>query len=745
MPEDRKIKLVVKGHDCAQVGELSSWASFDCRSVVNDVGEAVLVARYGASAANDAVLDALDTADVILEAYIKPPGQDEFLDDPAWAGFLRDRRLYQEGPVKVGRYTFLDYNHLLARRVIEPPEGASHDEDYDTVANVMRNMVRKHCAEDADEERRFPGFSVEPNDDAGGGDLYSGDQTTLVFGANEPDFVRANALHAWNGHLYVGLETQEAGGHEASIYRMGTDGTWTEVWDGADPLYGYRVTGVHCFAEFGGKLWAGCSQEWMDEGALVISSPDGLTWTREYQFDNNAGIWALAEFDGKLYAGTSGATDAYGSPTYLWSSADGEVWAAVLDATEDGGGYCRSAGSCPFGVGVCYAEQIVCESLREWDGYLYAGASFKSGRCWFGVTTCTDVYRGHLYRSSDGAAFATVIDQNGVSGITALGEHDGKLWAGSGRHRFSAYYCGVSNAGYRSGGRIWSSEDGATWEQSFGGNLDSQQECEAVTDFVETTDNDGNPVLWASAGRLVSGTARVWQTADGGEHWTVVSNLNVIPYFFALCLETFGGNRYAGTGCYAKTGYWTSDHGDVWRVALSEGDESEAGYMGRYETLLSKLQQLADESGSHDFGVVGYDSFLYCADDVQNFQFQVRSPQWGADDRWDEDAGRGVTFQMERRNMDAPEYSEVRGTRPNMLYVLGPSSGEEREVGTYFNSPSIDESPWNRVEGSVDAQSVDSSAARDSKGFSTLDALGPYTDLTFDMLETDECYYEGPW
>lgn len=272
-------------------------------------------------------------------------------------------------------------------------------------------------------------------------------------------------------------------------------------------------------------------------------------------------------------------------------------------------------------------------------------------------------------------------------------------------------------------------------------------------------DHDGNFVLWAATGSYQDtiNKATIWYMTttidDAGDttyRWTKLVSLDTIPYEYILDLCEYGGLRYASTGSYMGTAGYRSypgmpDHGDVWRIALGQGDDATAGYLGRYDPVLSKLQELAEHSGIHDFGIVGYDSFLYCTDDVQNFQLQVRTPQWGTDNRWDEDTGEGVTFQMERRNMTDPQYSEIRGARPNMLFLLGPSSGEDREVSRYFDNTSISESPWNRIEGSIDAQSMFAGVSRDSKGQADLAALGPYTDLEFRILETDENYYGGPW
>ena len=59
MAEDRKLQLIIKDHNCARVGEVASYESFVSVERVNDVGEATLVAGFGASDENDRVLDSL--------------------------------------------------------------------------------------------------------------------------------------------------------------------------------------------------------------------------------------------------------------------------------------------------------------------------------------------------------------------------------------------------------------------------------------------------------------------------------------------------------------------------------------------------------------------------------------------------------------------------------------------------------------------------------------------------------------
>ena len=204
---------------------------------------------------------------------------------------------------------------------------------------------------------------------------------------------------------------------------------------------------------------------------------------------------------------------------------------------------------------------------------------------------------------------------------------------------------------------------------------------------------------------------------------------------------------YASMGCYARAagegsygGTWTADHGDVWRVVPVWDDIAESGMMGRWTVLLDKLQELAEQSGRYDFRIVGLDSFLYCGD-TQTFEFRVRSPQWGVDNRWDDETHQGVSFSIQRGNMAAPDYSEVRDARPTFLYLLGPSAADERTVVEFENTTESDDSPWNRCEACADAQSIDSPQALQSIGWGELEKLGPYKEFDFVVLETDRSHF----
>jgi len=724
--EDRKLKLVLKDHDCDRIGEIVPYASFDAVSRVNDVGEATLVASYGQSARSNAVLDAMSVPDVILEAYIQPPGHDKFLDEPAWSGFLRNRVVAQTGPTRTVTATFKDYNHLLARRVVKPPPGASHDEGYGCTPDVMRDLVRRHCAELADSERQFPGLSVEPNECEESGGLYGADASLLVLGNNEPDWVRCNALISWNGQIYAGVETQKSTGTYGEIWRS-IDGTgWSLVYSG-DPtlIYGDDVTGIHCFAVFNDILYAGASTDYMDGDGIVLRSTDGQLWGVSEVFARHTAVWSLAVFDGNLYAGTSGHNRYdYTAEPSIHRSADGLVWADV-DA----------------GSGDVFA-------LYGWGDYLYAGFSICGCEFGMGGLPSGSYYRATIRRSADGVTWNNVYVRYNRWGILCFYEgSDGNLYAGTGTHRF--YYCHYFNAPCKpdvedAWAAVLQSPDGAAWTSL--GVVDAA--AHGVTSLLEITADDGTPRLCAAVGGYVSGSGKIYATADWGTTWYCAFT-PYVDYRYSLALVTHAGSQYAAFGSLNKTHFgpspWTdfqADHGDVWRVVIPDSDVEESGTVARWIVLLDKLRELAEQSGQYDFGIVGLDSYLYC-DINQSFQFQVRNPQWGTDNRWDETALEGVSFSIPRGNMDAPEYREIREALPTYLYLLGPSSGDEREVQEFPNAAAIDDSPWGRIEGVADAQGVDSSQAMLAMGWSELWLQGPKKEFDFQLLETSTCHYRA--
>jgi len=721
--ESRKLKIVIKNHDCERVGELTSFKSFDAVSKINDTGNARLVAGYDGY--NDEILDSLDTADMILECYIQPPGHSGFLDNPVWSGFLRDRKIQVVDNARIGTYEFKDFNHLLERRLVIPPDGGSHDEEYGLATNVMRRLVRKHAAEDAEPQRQLEGLSVESDDEETIPNIYIEDTSALVFGSNMPSWVRINTLLTWNGWMYAGTETRRPDGVYAAIYRTADGLTWEQVFIGSPGTYASGITSINCLAEFDGQLWAGCTQEWGDSPPIVIRSTDGVSWTREREFANDeGGVWALASFDGSLFAGTTG----YGTgdaTTYIWKSDDGEAWTSVATTND----------TLFFGGPFVHRYYKACYSLYEWDGHLYAGLVYKR---FFSLGIGVRDYNkkwARAERSNDGTTWNQVFTASNYAseGVLSFIEFDGRLYLGTGRTRYTTFFW-FSNVEFAMGGQIWRSSNGTTWAQVFGGS----QKSGAISDFLVTTDDDGDSVLWAASGWRRGGWAQVFQSSNGST-WNSIAEITTVPYAWLLSFAELLGNRFVSTGSYDKGGERKPDYGDVWRVVPADSDIGNTGAVGRWATLLEKLKDIAEESGNTDFRIVGYDSFIYCP---QSFEFQVRTPQWGTDNSWDGE--NGVSFALERSNMTSPVYQDLRGSRPNMVYVLGPSADTERIVEEYYLTTTwTEESPWARIEGSVNAQSVDSAPARGNMGLAQLELNGPRVEFDFEILETDTVHYVG--
>lgn len=697
------------------------------------MGDAKLVAHWGASAEDDAVLDQLNVADIIIEVYVRPYGHARYLTDPIWSGFLRDSRIEQDGPVKMGTWTFKDFNHLLTRRVVKPPEGASHYEDYGTVSDVMRGLVRSHAAELADIDRQIPGLSVESDDETETDGLYGLDESRLVFGSNMPEWVRVNCLFQWGIYIYAGTETQQSSGEYAAIYRSADGYTWTQVYDG-DPsvMYGELITAVNCFAEHGGILYAGCSSKdellsgtWNSGHGVILRSTNGLDWGVAEFFADNKPVFSLASYNGNLYAGCRGSeldTDS------IYVSADGLTWALEMGAFA------------PFAYATCNA-------LFVWDGNLYAGFTgyrfVPAGSCPFGIRY--DAYYHGVIRRYDGVTWSTVYSTssggNGM-GISCFIEHDDVLYAGGGPPRFeyATWYqdCYVLDTYFVEMARIFRSQDGLVWENV--GIISEEIAC--ITSFISVASSGGN-YLWASVGGNNPGMGSIWRSLDM-ETWTKIIT-PTIPYKICIALIDFGGLYLAGFGSFSSVNSpWPStyqaDYGDIWVVFPSIVDEEDAGVMGRWQVLLSKLQELAEQSGLHDFYIVGQDSFLYCGA-TPEFIFRVRSPYWGVDNRWD--GTRGVGFSIPRGNVASVSLDTIRGSRPTFIYLLGPSADDERTILEFQNNTAVAESPWGRIEGVADAQGVESAQSLSSIGWSELELQGPTNEFNMEVQESIDGHYIG--
>ncbi len=258
------------------------------------------------------------------------------------------------------------------------------------------------------------------------------------------------SLASYSGHLYAGTHEPERG---ASVWRLD------------DP---------------------GAADSWSEVASGGFGDPE------------NVGVASLAEFDGRLYAATanlatttdptSGRETSTSSGAELWRSDDGSSWQIVVDA----------------GFGNPLNSEITV--LREFGGALLAG-----------TRSLDDTHAAEVWRSDSGDPGSWVRVGNpginrdlGNAAVTALGGHDGRLYAGT---------CNGAT-----GAEVWVSEGGTRWSQvNEDGFGDRYTTC--VWDLVEY---DGR--LYVLTGgdldaRSRDAAAQVWRCTDcDGEDWELESN-----------------------------------------------------------------------------------------------------------------------------------------------------------------------------------------------------------------------------
>ena len=334
--------------------------------------------------------------------------------------------------------------------------------------------------------------------------------------------------------------------------------TWQQV--NADGFGDPDASEVSALAVFSSSLYAGTSNP--TDGALILRSGDGLTWTPVIQpgfgiaHDTRPpAILDMMVFNGRLYAGT-GRGD---GPGQIWRTVNGVNWAPMTS------------------TGFSNPDTVDITPFAEYGGWIYTGAAnLVSGlQIWRSLSgdnnTWTKVspampgtnasitglaeFGGELYAAvdtgspaqiwcSDGGAWSNVINNGFGDSLTnatgGMAEFAGYLYVGAGNVNDGAQlwrtsngtswaqaiepgfgdpnnqkvelvfvfqnllYAGVKNT--QTGMELWRSTDGATWEQA---NPDG------FGDVDNTGSNGGNAVA-EFLGDLYVGTSNV---VDGGELW----------------------------------------------------------------------------------------------------------------------------------------------------------------------------------------------------------------------------------
>lgn len=116
------------------------------------------------------------------------------------------------------------------------------------------------------------------------------------------------------------------------------------------------------------------------------------------------------------------------------------------------------------------------------------------------------------------------------------------------------------------------------------------------------------------------------------------------------------------------------------------------------------------------------------------FEFRTYWPQRGTD------RSQYLAFAPELGNMVAPQYTLSNEDEVNVVAVLGPGQDSSRRV-VPMQGTDIGASPWNQVEGTVDASDQDTYEGMVAAGQTALNANVPKETFDFDVLQGDNIIY----
>jgi hypothetical protein len=764
-------RLVIKGEDGNQIGILSAYESFQYEKILSDVGQGVLVANYGVTAATDTLLDALDL-NILLEVQRRVVTAGVVVRDwyTDWLGFQRTPR---EETTRVATlrktWKFEHVNRLLKTRVIRPPQGrmainqgeqpsAYKFQVSGAIANIMRDIVRYQCVGPEEPWRAVKGLYCQDNDTAappagGPGIVFP---SANIAGTN-PDIWAVTALaEPWAHRLY------------ACCYNNNGVDLWQSV-TGNNWYSAYLTYVPWCIAPFDGgggtRLYIGRGNTTLSYARVYrsdVGNPTG--WTSVYTPAGEASgayaMLALCVHGGKLYASSGTGywvrwtgVNAYCGMGYIHRTPDGTTWSQVLDGNIGGG---SSQSEKYRGI----------EALYSWNGYIYAGASY------YGDAGGSDNHIARILRSQSGDAgtWAVVKEFTGevqqydigggdvppttlnirmpMDGVCAFCEFGAYLYAAIGS-RFNPI-------GYE--GEVWRSDGGTTWTRVFSYLLDSAQAARGVT------------ALAAHNGRLYLGTwgnksfpAKIWSSIDGTTWEEEFDGLGQ-AYLMCHSLLAFDGDLYAGFGYIPMTTnqrmynfylggghnqYFYEDgtgEGAIWRKTADGWEPADLTGTGggREPYVLDVLRALNERlnrnrtDGGTDFGIIPVDY----GGATQEFLFQILSP-WGEDRR--STSTRPTIFGVSRGNLANLVYTEDYSNRKTVIYALGAGQGEERPVVEIADSEAIARTPWGREEGTVDIQEADTPEALYAAAAGEANQLFPVQTLELKPLETPSTRYGVEW
>ena len=217
-------------------------------------------------------------------------------------------------------------------------------------------------------------------------------------------------LTVFNDYLYAGVIS-----YSNSV-------TYTEYWRTKDGLTWHLASKVaHWGAyhtQFDGYLYVGA-------GSSIYRTRDGRTWTKTAYLTHRG----LAAFDGYLY--THNPSHAADSGVEIWRSPDGWAWDKITDNL--------------FG----YTHSWSATVMAEYDGHLYLGTQNEDDGT-------------EVWRTADGLNWYRAAPPGFGKGGT-----DGNWWTNVMGVLGSQFYVGARQSQtYGTGGEIWRTGDGQTWEQA---------------------------------------------------------------------------------------------------------------------------------------------------------------------------------------------------------------------------------------------------------------------------------------
>lgn len=137
-----------------------------------------------------------------------------------------------------------------------------------------------------------------------------------------PGQVTDPAIIGFNGHIFVSLEDAAIGTNASGVW-----GKTGEMIQNENP----ENMAISSFYSSSDTLYAGTwGNRRVNKGAEIWRSTDGLTWEREWQFEDPTewGITSMTEFGGQLYVGTMN----HQTGTHIWRRDSAGGWTDVTPA-----------------------------------------------------------------------------------------------------------------------------------------------------------------------------------------------------------------------------------------------------------------------------------------------------------------------------------------------------------------------------------------------------------------------------